>query len=430
MAATRKVQFKAALVTHPGFEDVAATELSELIGAKAKTAAPGIVAFQVKELAGLCRLCYLSQSASAILFLFSEFSVEKTAARTAENMRKSLRNAGFSLWFSKGTTFKVSFESLSSVTGSDSDSGSDPDSGADSLLSSELEAEFGSVIIESVKASTGIVPKVDLESPAITIAVYMSGSKAFCGIRLGGFDLSKREYRVFGHSSDIKGTLAYLLLRSADYSPGQSLFDPFTRSGTIAVEAAFFSSGFPVNYYRKDVLSSAFSRLLPFAGINFTAFFAAAEKEAAASAKKQAKGKKAEILSSSSLMQNLRSAEKNAKIAGVNKLIRFSRLDVEWLDAKVDEKSIGLVVSYPPQFKSANSRDSFAAAENTRLAKLYKEFFYQAVFFLRKGGEVVLLLREGSAEAAAAASSHKFKPTVLRKFLVGSSGFELVSFSR
>jgi len=424
-----KGQFKAALVTHPGFEDVAATELHELIGAKAKTAAAGIVTFQAKELADLCRLCYLSQSASAVLFLFSEFSVEKTAAATAENLGKSIRNVDFSLWFSKGATFKVSFESLSPVTGSDSDSGSDQGSNADSLLSPELEAKFGSVIIESVKASTGVVPKVDLKSPIITIAVYMSGSKAFCGISMGGFDLSKREYRVFGHSSDIKGTLAYLLLRSAGYSPGQSLFDPFTRSGTLAIEAALFSSGFPVNYYCKDALSSAFSRLLPFAGTNFAEFFVAIEKDSAASAKKRLKGKKAEIISSSSLMQNLRSAEKNAKIAGVNKIIRFSRLDIEWLDAKIAENSIGLVVSYPPQFKSASSKDSFAAAENTRLAKLYKEFFFQAVYFLKKGGEVVLMLREGCDEAAAAAI-HKFKPRFLRKFKIGSSAFELVSFAR
>ena len=415
-ATTMKGQFKAALITHPGFEDVAATEVQELTGAKAATAAAGVITFQVKELTELCRLCYLSQSASSVVFLFSEFAVEKTAAATAENMRKSLKNADFPMWFSRETTFKVVFGSAAGEEFG--------------FPASDFEAAAGEVIVGQVKAGSGYVPKVDLKSPLVTIAVCASGSSGFCGIRMNPFDLGKREYRVFGHSSDIKGTLAYLLLRSAGYVPGQSFLDPFTRSGTIAIEAALFSSGFPVNYYRKEALSSAFSRLLPFAGTNFTEFFTAAGKEAAASAKKRLKGKKPEILSSSNLMQNLRSAEKNAKIAGVNKLVRFSRLDIEWLDAKLDEKSISLVASYPPQFRSINSNDSFAAAENSRLAKSYKEFFLHADYFLKKGGEVVLMLKSSWNDAAAAAAKQKFKPSVVRKFLVGSSAFELVSFSR
>ena len=77
----------------------------------------------------------------------------------------------------------------------------------------------------------------------------------FCGILINPFDLSKREYRVFAHSADIKGTLAYALLRISGYNPVKHfLFDPFTRSGTIAIEAALFGSGLPANYYRKGLL--------------------------------------------------------------------------------------------------------------------------------------------------------------------------------
>ena len=162
--------------------------------------------------------------------------------------------------------------------------------------------------------------------------MYGSG---FCGIALNPFDLSKREYRIFSHSSDIKGNLAYSLLRAAGYRHGKFLFDPFTRAGTIAIEAAIFSSGFPVNYYRKESLSSHLSRLPPFSNTDFGSFFAAVGKEAAAKAEKRLKKAKPKILSSSPSMQYVRSAEKNAKIGGVNKLMRFSRLDIEWLDAKL-----------------------------------------------------------------------------------------------
>ncbi len=316
-ATTMKAQFKTSVAVHPGFEDIAAAEVKELIGAKATAAEAGMVTFEVQKLLDLCRLCYLSQSASSVLF---------------------------------------------------------------------------------------------------------------SGKSMSPFDLGKREYEVFGGADGMGGNLAYLLLRASGYNPAKHfLFDPFTRSGAIAIEAALFSFGFPVNYYRKDALTSAFSRLKPFSGVDFNKFFAAAEKEAAAAVAKRAKRSSPKILSSSQSMQHVRFAEKNAKIAGVNKLIRFSRLDIEWLDAKLDENSIDLVVSYPPQFK--NSNDSFAVAENDKLNKMYGEFFFHANYFLKKDGSIVFLLKNKAAVAAAAAK-YKLKQKSLRRFQIGSDAFELVSFTK
>ncbi len=409
-------KYTSAVTAIPGFEDIAAAEVEELIGAKA-TAAAGVVVFQVSDLADLCRLCYLSQSASSVLFLLSQFAVAKTAAATAENLKKSLRGADFKAWFQKGATFKVAFQPCAAAS--------------HDFSSSEIEAEAGAVIAGCVKSSTGFAPKVDLKLPAVTVAVYGNGSSGFCGIAINPFDLSKREYRIFSHSSDIKGNLAYSLLRAAGYGHGKFLFDPFTRAGTVAIEAAIFSSGFPVNYYRKESISSHLSRLPPFSNIGFTDFFSAVEKDASAAAEKRLKKAKPKILSSSPLMQYVRSAEKNAKIAGVNKLMRFSRLDIEWLDAKLDERSVDLIASYPPQFKSVSGNDAFAAAENRKLAALYKNFFYHADFFLKKKGEIVLLLKKGSyGEITAAAATYKFAARVLRSFKLGSEEFELVVFKK
>lgn len=297
----------ASLLTVPGFEDIAAAEVRELIGAKASTAS-GRVTFQVKNPLDLCKLCYLSQSAGSLLL----------------------------------------------------------------------------------------------------------GKKA-----ISPFNLGRRECSVYGQQGDIEGNLAYLLLRASGYNPARHfLFDPFTRSGAIAIEAAFFSSGFPVNYYRKDAILAAFPKL-QHPGIS-KVFLATDEK----SKKNKARPN---VLSSSPLMQNVRYAEKNAKLAGVNKLIRFSRLDIEWLDAKLDEHSIDIVVSYPPQFN--RSKNSFAAAENEKLGKMYKEFFYQAAIFMEKNGRVVLLLN-GETKSALSSIASKFSHGVLRKVQLGSEPFELVKFAR
>lgn len=414
---TMKAQFKAAVVTCPGFEDVAAGEVEELIGVKAAAAASGIITFQVSDLADLCRLCYLSQSASAVLLILSEFDVGATAAATAESLGKSLRNVDFKIWFSKETTFKVDFQPAATANYD--------------FPTSEIEAEAGAVIIGCVKSSVGFNPKVDLRSPAVTISVYASESSAFCGVAINPFDFGKREYRIFSHSSDIRGNLAYSLLRASGYSSGKSLFDPFTRSGTIAIEAAIFSSGFPVNNYRKEALSSAFLRLPQFSKTDFNEFFSEVEGKSESAAMKMNKAVKPKILASSPSMQFVRSAEKNAKIAGVNKLIRFSRLDIEWLDAKLDEHSVDLVVSYPPQFRSTSGNDKFAAAENEKLRKTCKSFFYQADFFLKQKGAIALLLKKGSyGEVASAAAAYKFKSEVIKSFRLGAEEFELVKSGR
>ncbi len=318
MATTEK--YTGAVTTIPSFEDVAVLEVNELIGAKATTAEAGIVKFQVQNKLDLCKLCYLSQSASQVLLQ---------------------------------------------------------------------------------------------------------------GLQLNPFDLGKRQHELFGSPGGVSGNLAYALLRAAGYGGKQFLFDPFTRSGAIAIEAALFSSGFPVNYYRKDAFSSYFLQLPNFSKIDFGKFFIAVEKEAAATAARRLNKSKLKILSSSPLMQHVRSAEKNAKIAGVKKLIRFGRLDIEWLDAKLDEREIDLVVSYPPQFKSVSGNDAFAAAENKKLVSLYKNLFYQADFFLSRKGKMVLLLKKGSyGEITAAAATYKFAAGLLRSFKLGSEEFEMVSFTK
>ncbi|MEK6837612.1 MAG: hypothetical protein AABX69_03090, partial [Nanoarchaeota archaeon] len=65
MATTEK--YTGAVTTIPSFEEVAALEVNELIGAKATTAEAGIVKFQVQNKLDLCKLCYISQSASQVL---------------------------------------------------------------------------------------------------------------------------------------------------------------------------------------------------------------------------------------------------------------------------------------------------------------------------------------------------------------------------
>ncbi|MBI2145539.1 RNA methyltransferase [Candidatus Woesearchaeota archaeon] len=240
-----------------------------------------------------------------------------------------------------------------------------------------------------------------------------SARNMFCNGTKVSPGLEGREYAALG-GDDLPGSLAYVLLRKAGYTGKQFLFDPFTRSGSFAIEEALFSSGFPVNYYGKGAILSRLQKLPGFSKVSLPDYVSK-------------KSPRPKILSSSQSMQDVRFAEKNAKLAGVNKLIRFSRLDIEWLDAKLDDKSVDLVLSYPPQFGS----DNFAAGANARLEKTFDTFFDHATFFLKKAGNVFFVLRKGSyGKAVAAARACKFSAVVVSSFNFGSGEFDLVRFGR
>jgi 23S rRNA G2445 N2-methylase RlmL len=251
--------------------------------------------------------------------------------------------------------------------------------------------------IKAKKTKSGVISfKANQDQLKKLAYLSQSASKILSnGSKITPLDLSKREYEISDSSSDISGNLAYLILRASGYKPQNFLFDPFSRSGTIAIEAALFSSEFPVNYYRKTALE--------FPNFNFTP-----------PKKKKSKNK---ILASSPSMQNLSNSESHSKLAGVNRMIRFSRFEIKWLEAKLKEGSVDIVVSYPPQF-----------GESTDLEKLYDEFFYQAEFFMKKNGPVVFLLNKNpkNSEITEAAKASKFKVSILKSF----GKFELVNFVR
>jgi 23S rRNA G2445 N2-methylase RlmL len=79
----------------------------------------------------------------------------------------------------------------------------------------------------------------------------------------------------------------------------------------------------------------------------------------------------------------LMQAKKNAKIAGVQKYITFSRQNLEWIDLKQEEKKVDKIVSYPPQ-ESRNTPQK-------EITKIYHELFYQAEYILNDTGLVVML---------------------------------------
>ncbi len=252
---------------------------------------------------------------------------------------------------------------------------------------------------------------ISFRSPILRFFCCISGETGYFGVDVAGFDLGKREYRIFGHASDLKASAAYSLVRLSGFTPESGLLDPFCRSGAIAIEAALFASAFPVNYYRKD--SFSFCRLKPFSKVNFEKLFGDFDRKI--------RKEKLHVFNYSPSVSHMASSEKNAKIAGVNRLISFSRVDIEWLELKFEKETVDSIVSFPPSL----SRN----VDAPKIKKLYSEFFYQSNLILSKKGKIALAASDAEALEEAAASRSFVLESKL-EFSVGSEKRLALVFTR
>jgi putative N6-adenine-specific DNA methylase len=341
---------KGLALTQRGVEDVTSLELKELICAKTEIH-DGFVLFEFKKLEALATLCYTAQSVRKVLFLLNSC--------TFEQLNSVLENIEYKEWMDDKTTFRVSCEVH--------------ENGVDS---SELAKKAGGIIFDAIERKLGFTPTVNLESPQVTFYILVQKNICYIGVDVSGKDLSKREYKIFGSQNSIKGTIAYALLRAGDYKAQEVLLDPFCKSGEIVIEAALFASQLSVNYYSKEDFS--FVKLKLFKDLDSKKLF---EKIDAKISKQIA-----HIYAYDSDQKLIIQAKKNAKIAGIQKEITFSRQNLEWIDLKQKEKAVDKIITYPPQLSKKT--------EDSEIEKKYHEFFYQAEYILKDNGLIVMLTKD------------------------------------
>ena len=97
-----------------------------------------------------------------------------------------------------------------------------------------------------------------------------------------------------------------------------------------------------------------------------------------------------------SFIQNLKAAQKNAKIAGVNKSINLSRVSIDWLELKFKDKKVDKIVTHLPELSKLNRR---------QVSKLLYEFFYQAEYVMANG----LIVAVSNEDLESFAKKYKFK---------------------
>jgi putative N6-adenine-specific DNA methylase len=376
---------KGLIITHPGLEAVSGKEIKELIKADCKLK-PAVAMFSTDNIEDFCTLAYCSQSAIKVLQLFFSGTISKL-----DDVLPAIKEIDFSELL-EDKSFVVRSKVIDN----------------DSVDTMESERVIGEIIYDKYNKKCNA--KVDLENPDITFFAYVLGKEFYFGVDFAGFDLSKRNYRIFALSDSIKATVAYALVRLGGYKKGMTLLDPFAQSGTVAIEAAFLATKKPVNFYNKDKF--AFLKFPQLADFDFDKFFAKHDKFTS-----ELSG----ITASDSQQRHVRAAEKNAKIAGINKLINFSRMDIEWLDTKFEKESVDRIISNPPKVSRLLTEKG--------IQKMFQELFYTANFILKPDGRIVILTKNYK-QILNHATRHNFSLTANFPLMQGKEEFNILIFEK
>lgn len=242
--------------------------------------------------------------------------------------------------------------------------------------------------------------KVNLKNPDIE---FYAVNEKYCGIDLTGEDLAKREYRIFLGSESIKGNIAYALARIAGYSPKKTLLDPFCRDGIIPIEAALYAVNMAPRYYKKDKFN--FMKIFPTKLEKFD----------------DIKKAKTKIFAIDHQITGINAAKKNAKIAGVNKHITFSRLQTIDLELKFEKNTVDCIATMMPYL---------GKIPEAKIKAVYKEFFYNAAYILSKKGKISVLTRLQRKEMLEqTAKENKLKLKEERNIMIGKEEWKILLFT-
>ncbi len=333
------------IITHKGLEDVSKLEVKELIGQAAKTEETAAI-FPVKKIEELAKLCYLSRASKRVILYLGSFDV-KGFESTAKNIQKLLEKTDFRQNSFKDIIKKSHRCECERI-------------GSHEFNSVDIEEEAG----KNLKKIVGL--KTDYKSPFFVLYVYIYNDKGYIGIDFCNKDLSKRKYKIYNYGGEIKGTIAYSLLRIAGFKKGQFIIDPFCGTGTIPIEACLFQNQKSPHFFDKEFI---FTNYVKF---DFEKF----DKKISNEAKT--------IFGTDSRQKNISTTKKNAKIAGA--AFQVSRIDIEWLDTRFGNESVDLIIG-KPIIPSKHIAESIAH-------KSYKDLFYSAKFVLKKTGKIALLAQK------------------------------------
>ncbi len=365
-----------------GTEDVCVKEVLELIKKKAEKGNEYcfIKNVSTKQIA---QLTYGLQSGKTVLPLIAR-------AKKIEELQLT-NNELFAACMSTETTFAVRTLKSKEVL----------------LGSAELEEIVGEKI-GGWLIKKGIPPKVSLSNPDITFLVVAIKGEYFVGIDVVGFSLCKRPYKLFQHATSLNACIAYSIARLSGVTKNNIVVDPFCGTGVIPIEVALFQQDISSFHFENKFAGGS----IPF----FSNEFAKVTKK-----KKEKKAKKSLVFGFDAQLRMMHGAKQNAKIAGIKESLSFSKVAVDWVDAKFEKGDVDVIITQPPLISARTKNEKM-------VLKLYDELCHQAKYLLNKKGTLGVFVNHPE-KIKDIAKKHKLSFKKEFALPLGDSTFTLVLFS-
>ncbi len=209
------------LTTNPGLEDVAAREAAATMGARLveERRLHGRVVVEAGDdalgVVGRLRCIHRAR----ILLAEARVCGEEECLN---DIRSVVESSGVDAYINPWTSFAVRAER----------------SGSHRYTSMDIARVAGDAVIEAVRGRYGARPQVNLDHPAVIVAVDVIADTLYVSIELSG-DMSwhRRGYRVYEHPAALKPSIASAMLYLTPVRDSRSVMDPMCGGGTIPIEA-------------------------------------------------------------------------------------------------------------------------------------------------------------------------------------------------
>lgn len=356
-----------------GLEEYAKLELEEF-GFKDIIVKKGVCVVEVKDYSDIIRFAYASNITERCGELLIQTKINPNLEENNELLNQEIQKIDLNNFFSENMTFSVEAIRV----------------GEHEFNSAQFERFFGGLIYDEVEKK-GLNPKVNIKNPDLKIYSQIIDDELIVGVDFIGFDSNNRDYKIFSNSHSIKGDLGRAMAMEClkDLNEGIVL-DAFASDGVIGIEMALKLHKKSHNYYRKkDFL---LKKLKPLKEIEYKKIFADVDKE-------EIKKNDISVICYDPMLSNVKAIQKNAKIAGIDKKMKVSKIELDILDIKFKENTIDRLISVMP------SRSRLLT--HNKIQKMMDKFFYQAKFILKNGGKIVLL--SNTEDFLEAAKKYEFK---------------------
>jgi 23S rRNA G2445 N2-methylase RlmL len=216
---------------------------------------------------------------------------------------------------------------------------------------------------------------IELQTPENTVHVIINDDHYQIGLDLTGCDLSKRQYKVFSSSDGINACLGHAFTQAANIGSDETIVNPFSRDGVIPIETALEHKGVSVNHYERS---------FKFEALNLIDFFEL--DDILDDADNNLAADNTTIHCYDRNFRNLKAQKKNAKIAGVDKHIEFSRFEPEYIDLKFGDFSVDLIYGRPKTPTRHFPED--------KVRRVYHDLFRYGKYVLTEDGRMVFLTQD------------------------------------